>query len=177
MEKKRSFKVHLAKLVLYANLGTLMFISKILLEWAPNVHLLGALTMIYTVAFGAEALIPIYVYVFMNGLFAGFSTWWIPYLYVWTVLWGITMLLPKNMSAKAAVPVYIAVCALHGLLFGTLYAPVQALMFGFNFKQTLAWIASGFWFDVVHAIGNFCFGALIYPLSHFLIKMKSKYLA
>ena len=177
MRKRLSASKRLFKLVLYADLGALMFISKILLEWAPNIHLLGALTMIYTVAFGVEALIPIYVYVFMNGLFAGFSFWWIPYLYIWTILWAITMLLPKNMNAKAALPVYMAACALHGLLFGALYAPAQALMFGFNFKQTLAWIASGFWFDVIHAAGNFCFGALIYPASQFLIRMKKKYMA
>ena len=174
MKKKRSFKTHLIKLILYANLGALMFISKILLEWAPNIHLLGVLTMVYTIAFRAEALIPIYVYVFLNGLFVWFSPWWRPYLYIWTLLWAVTMLLPKNMSPKVATPVYMTVCALHGLLFGTLYAPAQALLLGFDLKQTLAWIALGFWFDIVHAVGNFCLGTLIYPASQFLLKMKRK---
>ena len=177
MKKRRSFKTHLIKLVLYANLGALMFISKILLEWAPNIHLLGVLTMIYTVAFRAEALIPIYIYVSLNGLFAGFSPWWMPYLYIWTLLWAVTMLLPKNMSPKVAMPVYMTVCALHGLLFGTLYAPAQAILLGFDLKQTLAWIASGFWFDIAHAIGNFCLGTLIYPTAQFLLKMKKSYLS
>ena len=44
---------------------------------------------------------------------------------------------------KAMAPiVYAAVCGLHGLLYGVLYAPAQALMYGLSFEATLAWIAS-----------------------------------
>ncbi len=145
-------------------LGTLMFVSKLLLEILPNVHLLAALTTVYTVVFRKKALIPIYLYVFLNGLWAGFSAWWIPYLYIWTVLWGVVMLLPRNMSTRVSVVVYCVVCALHGLLYGTLYAPAQALLFGLSFEQTLVWIAAGFPWDVVHAVGNVVAGLLVCPL-------------
>ena len=97
-------------------LGTLMFCSKIILEVLPNIHLLGMLTMVYTIVYRRKALIPIYIYVFMNGLFAGFNMWWVPYLYIWTVLWGAVMLLPKKMPKKIACVVYPALCALHGIL-------------------------------------------------------------
>ena len=40
--------------------------------------MLGMLTIVYTVVYRRKALIPIYIYVFMNGLFAGFNMWWIP---------------------------------------------------------------------------------------------------
>ncbi len=149
-------------------LGTIMFISKIVMEFLPNIHLLGMLTMLYTVVFRTKALIPIYIYVLLNGLFAGFNMWWIPYLYIWTILWGITMLLPKKMPRGARMVVYPIVCSLHGLAFGTLYAPAQAVMFHFTLEQTLAWIAAGLWFDVTHAIGNLCLGLLIVPLSELL---------
>ena len=76
----------------------------------------------------------------------------------------------KNMSERVAFPVYIIIGALHGFLYGTLYAPVQALMFGLDFKGMLAWIASGFYFDVVHCIGNFALGFLIIPLVEALRK-------
>ena len=115
-----------------------MYCSKILMEWAPNIHLLGMLTMTYTIVYRKKALYPIYTYILLNGLFAGFSAWWIPYLYIWTVLWGVTMLLPQYMPKKVAVPVYMLVCGLHGLAFGTLYAPAQALMFGLSLKGTIA---------------------------------------
>lgn len=152
-------------------LGTLMFCSKIIMEVLPNIHLLGMLTMVYTVVFRKKALIPIYVYVMINGLYAGFSMWWIPYLYIWTVLWAVTMLLPSNMQKKTSYIVYPIVCSLHGLAFGTLYAPAQALLFGFDFKQTLAWIAAGLPWDAVHAAGNLAAGLLIVPLSELLKKL------
>lgn len=111
-----------------------------------------------------KALFPIYTYVFINGLFAGFATWWIPYLYLWTVLWGVTMLLPRNMNPKLCPIVYMAVCAAHGFLFGTLYAPAQALLFGLDFKAMLAWIVAGLPWDFVHGVSNFFCGLLIVPM-------------
>lgn len=141
-----------------------MFCSKIVMEWAPNIHLLGMFTMVYTLTYRKKGLIPIYIYVLLNGVYAGFSPWWIPYLYLWTVLWAITMLLPQNMPVKAAAVVYPAVCALHGFLYGTLYAPAQAIMFHMSLEQTLAWIAAGLPWDAVHGIGNLFAGLLIIPL-------------
>ena len=88
--------------VLFAMLGTLMFTSKILLEILPNIHLLAAFTTVYTVVFRKKALIPIYVYVLLNGLWAGFAMWWIPHTYLWTVLWAVVMLLPQNMPKRIA---------------------------------------------------------------------------
>ena len=149
-----------------------MYCSKILMEWAPNIHLLGMLTMTYTIVYRKKALYPIYTYILLNGLFAVFSAWWIPYLYIWTVLWGVTMLLPQNMPKKIAVPVYMLVCGLHGLAFGTLYAPAQALMFGLSLKGTIAWIVAGLPWDAVHALGNLAAGTLIVPLSSLLNKIE-----
>ena len=155
----------LVELIVFAMLGVIMFISKYLTDLLPNIHFLGMLTMTYTIVYRKKALIPIYVFVMLIGIFNGFAMWWIPYLYIWTILWGITMLLPKKMSKKVAIPVYAVVCALHGLCYGILYAPAQAIMFGLNFKGMLTWIATGFYFDVIHGIGNFALGFLIVPLA------------
>ena len=161
-------RLSIKEICLFAILGALMFISKIVMEALPNIHLLGMFTITFTLVFRKKALIPIYVYVFLNGLFAGFNPWWVPYLYIWTILWGITMLLPRNMPRSLAHIVYPLICSLHGLCFGALYAPVQALMSGFTFKQTLTWIAAGFTFDIIHMIGNFAVGLLILPISDML---------
>ena len=152
-------------------LGTIMFCSKLLMEALPNVHLLGMLTISYTIVFRKKALIPIYIYVFLNGLYSGFSMWWVPYTYIWTLLWGIAMLVPKNISVKCAYIVYPAICGLHGFAFGALYAPAQALMYGFNFDQMIAWIVAGLPWDLVHGISNFCVGLLIIRVSHILNKL------
>ncbi len=157
-------KLSIKETVVFGMLGALMYASKILMELLPNLHLIGVFTIALTIVYRKKALYPIYTYVFLNGLFAGFSAWWVPYLYIWTVLWAVTMLLPQNMPIQVQAPVYMAVCALHGFSFGTLYAPAQAILFGFNFKATIAWIIKGLPWDVVHGVNNFFCGALILPL-------------
>ncbi len=174
-EPRRNHRLYQVwEMCIFAMLGTLMFCSKIIMEILPNIHLLGMLTMVYTVAYRKKALIPIYVYVFINGLFAGFTIWWIPYLYIWTVLWALTMLIPQSISRKTACVIYPIICSLHGFAFGILYAPAQALLFDLDFEKTVAWIISGFPFDVVHGIGNFVAGLLIVPLSEMLKKLMRK---
>lgn len=165
-------KLTVREMATFSMLGALMFASKLLMEVAPNIHLLGVFTIAFTVVYRAKALYPIYIYVLLNGIFAGFGTWWIPYLYIWAVLWGITMLLPKKMPKPVAVVVYSIVNALHGYGFGILYAPVQALLFGLNFKGMIAWIVAGFPFDMIHGTSNLICGLLIVPIVLILKKME-----
>lgn len=156
-------------------LGALMFVSKIIMEVLPNIHLLGLLIMVFTLTYRTRALIPIYLYVFLDGLIHGFSLWWFPYLYIWTILWGVTMLLPRKMPTWLCSVVYPVVCTLHGLLFGVLYAPAQAIMFGLTFEEMLVWIAGGLTFDILHAVGNFCGGLFILPLHRVLERLEKRY--
>lgn len=162
------------EIAVFGMLGAVMFASKMLMEILPNIHLLGTFIVAVTVVYRKKALYPIYIYVLLNGIFAGFAMWWIPYLYIWTVLWAAVMLLPKNMPQKIAPIVYAVVCSLHGFGYGILYAPAQALMFGLSFKSMLAWIAAGFTFDVMHGISNLCCGVLIVPLIK-LLRNSEKY--
>ena len=157
-------KLTTKELTVFAMLGAVMYVSKIIMEFAPNIHLLGVFTVAFTVVYRKKALYPIYTYVILNGIFSGFASWWIPYLYVWTVLWGIVMLLPKDMPKKIRPIVYMSVCALHGFLFGTLYAPAQAILFGLSLKGMIAWIAAGLPYDFIHGVSNFFCGILIVPV-------------
>lgn len=166
-------KLTVREIVIFSMLGSIMYASKIIMEFIPNVHLLGMFTMTYTLVYRKKALYPIYIYILLNGLFAGFATWWLPYLYIWTVLWGATMLLPKNIPSKLRPFVYMVVCALHGFLFGTLYAPAQALLFGLNFHGMIAWIIAGLPWDMIHGISNFCCGILIVPLVALLNRLEN----
>ena len=109
-------------------LAAVMFASKVIMEILPNIHLLGTLTMAYTVAFRKKALIPIYLYVMINGVYSGFA-------------------------------------------FGILYAPAQALIYGYNFEQAVAWVVAGFPFDIIHGISNLAAGTLVFSLSELLIKL------
>ncbi len=159
------------EMVIFALLGAIMFTSKLLMEALPNIHLVGMLTMAYTIVYRGKALIPIYVFVMLTGLYTGFSPWWFPYLYAWTVLWGIAMLLPKRMPRKVACFVYPAVCSFHGLLFGVLSAPAPMISLGLTFAQA---IISGLAFDITHAAGNVVAGLLVLPVSELLLRLESR---
>ena len=161
-------------MAVFAMLGALMYASKMIMEVAPNVHLLGVFTIAFTVVYRKKALYPIYTYVLLNGIFCGFATWWIPYLYLWAVLWGATMLLPKRIPEKLRPLVYMLLCAAHGFLFGTLYAPAQALLYGLSFQKMIAWIISGLPWDFVHGVSNFFCGILIVPVIKILTFLENK---
>ena len=173
--KRRDYSRHLKQLCVFSMFGVIMYVSKQIMESLPNFHLLGMFIVSLTVIYRKKALIPIYVYVFLDGLFHGFNLWWYPYLYIWTVLWGFAMLLPKNMPDKIGAIVYPLTAALHGILFGVLYSPFQALAYGFNFSQYIQWIVVGFGFDIMHAVGNFLIGFLIIPCIKILKMLEKTY--
>ena len=152
------------EMAVFAMLGALMYASKLLMELAPNIHLIGVFVIAITVIYRKKALYPIYLYVLLSGLLSGFAAWWVPYLYIWTVLWGVVMFLPKNMPKRVHPVVYMTVCALHGFGYGILYAPAQALLYGMNVEGMIAWIMAGLPFDVIHGISNFFCGCLIMPI-------------
>ena len=166
-------KLSTREIAKFGMFGAIMYLSKMLMEIAPNVHLLGVFTIAFTVVYRKKALYPIYTYVMLIGIVAGFSLWWIPYLYLWTILWGVTMLLPKHMSKKKCMIVYPIVNACHGFLFGTLYAPAQALMFHMSFQSTVAWIIAGLPWDMVHGTSNLLCGFLIVPLVVILRRLEN----
>ncbi|MGI6753611.1 MAG: hypothetical protein ACOX31_04820 [Eubacteriales bacterium] len=161
----------LRDMAVFSMAGAMMFCSDLLLDALPNVHLIGMFTMLLTLTYRCRALIPIYIYVMLTALYYGFALSVVPYFYVWTVLWGMTMLLTRNISDLAAAFAYPLVCSLHGLIFGALCAPSQALLFGLNFSQMIAWIVAGLPFDLVHAAGNLAAGLLVLPLSKILKKI------
>lgn len=170
-----SGKIKLWEIVLFALLGALMFASKQALEFLPNVHMLGMLTVLYTALFRVKALIPVYIFVLLEGIYVGFNIWWIPYLYIWAVLWGVAMLIPRNLKPVALSVCYIVICGLHGFLYGTLYAPFQAFAFGLNFKGMIAWIIAGLPYDAIHGVSNLFMGTLICPLYIPLKKVIDKF--
>lgn len=167
-------KLTIREISVFGLLGALMYASKLSMEGLPNIHLLAVFTVVFTVVYRKKALYPIYIYVILCGLFGGFATWWIPHLYLWTILWGAVMLLPRTMPKGVAAAVYALVCAAHGFLYGTLYAPAQAILFGLDFDRTVAWIIAGLPYDVIHSISNLGLGLLIVPLITVLRRLEKR---
>ncbi|MCL2078647.1 MAG: hypothetical protein FWH17_02255 [Oscillospiraceae bacterium] len=172
-QKHKKHTVPIRDIAIFASLGAIMYVSFAIMQGIPNIHPIGLFVAAITLTYRAKALIPIYLYVLIYGVFSGFSIWWIPYLYIWLPLWFAFMLAGKlKGQKKIQVFLYMAICGLHGLSFGTLYAPAQALFFGFTFEMMIAWIAAGFWFDVIHAIGNIAAATLIIPLAGLLTRLR-----
>lgn len=168
-------KLPLKDLAFFAMYAALTCAFQWILAGLPNIHATGMLTMLITLLYRKKALIPIFLYVLIMGLVNGFALWWLPYLYAWPVLWGMTMLIPQSLPVKWKAVIYPAVCALHGLIYGTLTAPGFLLAFGLSFRQFPAYVISGLPYDLIHAAGNLAMGLLILPLYTVLKKVKERH--
>lgn len=159
------FKTNIKEIAVFSMLGAMMYASKLVMDFLPNIHLIGVFVVAITLVYRVKALYPIYIFVFLTGMFSGFGYWWIAYLYIWTILWFFIMLIPKRTPKKLLAVLCIALCGLHGFLYGVFFAPVQALIFDLSFEATLTWIAAGFGFDMIHGISNLLCGVMIMPIA------------
>ena len=44
-------KLRIREMAVFAMLGTLMYVSKVIMEMLPNIHLVGILTVVYTIVY------------------------------------------------------------------------------------------------------------------------------
>ena len=79
-------RLTIREITLFAVLGALTFALQVAMAPLPNIEPVSLLVMIYAATFGWKCLYPVYVFVVMEILFYGISTWNVYYLYVWTVL-------------------------------------------------------------------------------------------
>ena len=171
-KRRGSATAVLADLCIMAMMAAIMTVSDFAMNIISNVHLVGVLIVTLTVVYRHKALYAIYVYAFLIGLIEGIGLWWFPYLYVWTVLWGMTMLLPRRMPRWLAPIAYALVCGLHGFAFGFLWIPHQMVFMNFSWKMALSWWSVGFvTADIPHGIGNLVGSTLIVPLVTLIRKL------
>lgn len=169
-------KLTIKEVAVFGMLGAIMYVSKVLMASLPNIHLIAVFIAAVTTVYRRKALYPIYVYVLLEGIFGGFTVWFLPYLYVWLLLWGVIMLLPADMpERKYAYIVYMVICGLHGILYGTLCTFVYAPVMGLDFKGAIDWIIAGLPYDLSHCLGNFCLAILTVPLIKVLRRLKRAY--
>ena len=154
-----------------------MFLSKVLMLMIPNVHLLGLFIAAITLTYRVRALIPLYVFIFLDGIYWGFSVFgWVPNLYIWLPLWASFMIFGKfDLPKHLKIPIAMVLCAFHGFTFGLMYAPVQALVFGLSFRGMIAWIIAGIPFDLIHGFSNLASGVLVIPLAALLKKLDREF--
>ena len=132
-------KVLLKELIVFSMLGTIMFLSDLLMEALPNIHAIAMFIALFTLLYRWKALIPLYIYIALMGVYSGLALWWIPYLYVWFPLWALMMIVPKGAPDKLKFILATVFCSLHGITFGLLYTPGKAIMYGVNFEGMISW--------------------------------------
>ena len=49
-------------MTVFSMLGALLFCSKLLMEWAPNIHFVAMFIITFTLVYRTKALIPLYVF-------------------------------------------------------------------------------------------------------------------
>lgn len=169
----------IAYITLGAMLAALLLVSQLTLAGLPNIELVSLLIIVWTRVYRTGALPGIGVFVILEGILFGFGIWWISYLYIWFILWGIVMLIPRRRSAPPLRGKKLFLASLgwallsgaYGFAFGALTA--IPWFFRGGLSTMFAYWVSGIPFDIPHAIGNFAAALLLaVPLIELLEKLK-----
>lgn len=151
-----------------AMMGVLLTAGKEVMAFLPNFEMVTLLTVLFTLSFGGAALGAVGVFLLLEGLLYGFGIWWVMYLYVWPLLWGLTMLFRRMDRAWQ----WALFAGGYGIIFGGLCSLVYLPAGGI--KTVLAWTAAGLPFDLIHGGGNFFLMLLLYrPLRTALDKLRT----
>jgi energy-coupling factor transport system substrate-specific component len=150
-------------------MSAILVAVQVALGFLPNIELVSLLIIVYTLVFGRKTLYIIYVFVAVEGLIHGIGLWWINYLYVWTILFVIAMLLRKQHSPY----IWALISGFFGLSFGALCAIPNLFLSGIG-SAVSYWIA-GIPFDILHGAGNFVVALLLfYPLYQVLDRINQR---
>lgn len=153
-------KLTVKELVLIALLSALLLVAQVGLAFLPNIEVVSLLVILYTLFFKKKTLYIIYIFALLEGLIYGFGIWWIMYLYVWTILWGITLLFKEEKNPV----IWAFISGFFGLFFGTLCSVPYFITGGVS--MGLSWIVAGLQMDIIHGIGNFFVALLLFKPLH-----------
>ncbi len=153
-----------------AMLAAVLYVSKVVLEFAPNVELVSLLTILYTIVFGKEALIIVTVFNMFELIQWGFGLWWVSYLYTWPALCLLVLLLKKILKEEFVL--WAVFAGGFGLLFGAFFA---AAYLPVDPAYALSYWITGLPWDVWHGAANFILMLVLgKPLYKVLKRMKGQ---
>ena len=156
------------KITRIALLSAILYVSKVALEFLPNVELVSLLTIIYTLVFGAEAFLIVTVFNMFELIQWGFGSWWVSYLYLWPLLCLIVLGLKKLVKNEFVIWSVVSGC--FGLIFGSLFALVYIPI---DPAYALAYWIAGLPWDVWHGVCNFVLMLILgKPFSQILYKFQ-----
>jgi len=142
-----------------------MYVSQVIMSSLPNIEIVTLLIILTTRKFGLKALYSVYIFVMCEIFTYGINIWVINYLYVWAVLCVIIFFV-RGFDNNI---LFGLIAAIYGLLFGTLCSIPYFITGGLS--MGISYIISGFWYDIIHCVGNLILTVLLYPP---LIKVLNK---
>lgn len=145
-------------------LSAVLLIGQMGMSFLPNIEPITCLIIIYTLIYKKRVFPMIYTFVILEGLVFGFGIWWVSYLYIWSILAGLTMLFRKNQS----VVIWAVLAGSYGLLFGALCA-IPYLISGGPAAAFSYWV-SGIPYDMIHCVGNIVITLVIFQPVYQVLK-------
>ena len=156
----------LVEIIILSLLGAVMYVSQVIMAPLPNIEIVSLLIILTTRKFSYKALASVYVFAFCEIFTYGLGIWTVNYLYVWTVLCLIILIIRQIDSTI----IYAFISAIFGLLFGTLCS--VPYFFAGGFASGVSYIIAGLTFDLLHCGGNFVIALLLYkPLTKVFDKL------
>lgn len=142
-------KKNIKKITTLALMVAILVISQVSLSFLPNIEIVNLLIMVYTQIFGGKVFHIIYAFVILEGILYGVGIWWISYLYIWSILDIITMLLEKNKHTV----LWAIIASIYSLFYG-FFCGIPYIFIGGMSILVSYWI-SGIPFDIIHCVSNF----------------------
>lgn len=164
--KQKQNSMRVIYIVTMGLLTAILFLGQVGMAFLPNIEPVTFLIIAYTLVYRKRVFYIIYAFVFLEGLVYGFGIWWVSYLYIWSILALLTLLLQKNQS----VIIWSVIAGTYGLLFGALTA--IPYLFAGGPGAAFAYWSAGIPYDILHCAGNFAVTLVLYrPVLHVLKKL------
>ena len=156
-------------IALIGMMSAILVAVQVTLSFLPNIELVSLLIILFTLVFGWKALSIVYIFVAVEGFVYGIGIWWMNYLYVWTVLFVIVMLLREIKSTLF----WAIISGAYGLGFGALCAIPYFITGGI--PSGFAYWVQGIPYDLLHGAGNFVTALVLFrPLYAILNKINKQ---
>lgn len=158
------------RLVTMGVLSAILLVGQVGMSFLPNIEPVTTLIILYTLCYKKQVFPIIYTFVLLEGIVFGFGIWWVSYLYIWSILALIVLVLHKMDSAF----LWAVVSGTFGLLFGALCAIPYLISGGPG--AAFAYWAAGIPYDILHCCGNFVLTLVLYKpllrlLKHFITSL------
>lgn len=163
-------------IVIIGMLGALLISVQVGLAFLPNIELVSLLIVVYSTVLHKKTVYIIIVFIFLEGLFYGFGLWWINYLYIWFLLYLVSMIFRKERSPF----IWALISGVFGLSFGAFCAIPYFFIGSVNgsyvsgFQMAFAYWISGIPFDITHGIANFVIALILFKPLYTILNLLYK---